>query len=100
LSRSAIFKSKQVSSAPYPAINPEHFESGQRFATDDEFISAGIALAQHQVDIGYDTRNASQAVTGKTRQSNSFLGKFKSHGRSHTFCDNSLEAGADLAVDL
>jgi len=35
-------------------IDVTHFESGQRFATDDESISAGIALAQHKVDIGYD----------------------------------------------
>jgi hypothetical protein len=32
-----------------------HFESGQRFATDEEAIAAGIRLGEHKVDTGYET---------------------------------------------
>lgn len=33
-----------------------HFESGQRFDTDEEAIAAGVELAQHQIDIGYEPK--------------------------------------------
>jgi hypothetical protein len=31
-----------------------HFESEQRFDTDEEALSAGVKLVQRQIDIGYD----------------------------------------------
>jgi hypothetical protein len=49
-----------------------HFESGQRFDTDDEALAAGVKLAQHQIDIGYEPKNkivenvnASALATGR-----------------------------------
>jgi hypothetical protein len=33
-----------------------HFESGQRFDTDEEAMAAAVKLAQHQIDIGYEPK--------------------------------------------
>ena len=33
-----------------------HFESEQRFDTDEEALSAGAKLGQHQIDIGYEPK--------------------------------------------
>jgi hypothetical protein len=33
-----------------------HFESGQRFDTDDDALAAGIKLGQQQVEIGYEPK--------------------------------------------
>ena len=34
-----------------------HFESGQRFTTDEEASAAGINLGKHKVDEGYESGN-------------------------------------------
>jgi hypothetical protein len=33
-----------------------HFESGQRFDTDEEALAFGVKLAQHQIDIAYEPK--------------------------------------------
>ena len=33
-----------------------HFESSQRFDTDEEALAAGVKLAQHQIDNGYELK--------------------------------------------
>ena len=33
-----------------------HFESGQRFDTDEEALAAGVKLARHQIDIGCEPK--------------------------------------------
>jgi hypothetical protein len=33
-----------------------HFESGQRFDTEEEALAAGIKLGLHQIDIGYEPK--------------------------------------------
>jgi hypothetical protein len=35
-------------------LDVTHFESGQRFTTDEEAIAAGIKLGQRSVDVGYE----------------------------------------------
>jgi hypothetical protein len=35
-------------------VDVTHFESGQRFATDEEALEAGIKLGQNKVDVGYE----------------------------------------------
>jgi hypothetical protein len=37
-------------------VDVTHFETGQRFKTDEEALTAGIELGQRKVDIGYEVR--------------------------------------------
>jgi len=36
------------------AIEITHFETGQRFQSQDEAIDAGMKLGQRQIDVGYE----------------------------------------------
>jgi hypothetical protein len=35
-------------------VDVTHFESRERFTTDEEALAAGIKLGQHKVDVGYE----------------------------------------------
>jgi hypothetical protein len=35
-------------------LDVTHFESGQRFKTDEDAVAAGLELGRHKVDAGYE----------------------------------------------